>query len=272
MDLSIVILHHGNSKEVTKNLSALMRADLPLKTEVLVVNNGGYGDNAKILFEPNLKFNLRFFEIPNTGYSSGNNFGINLAKGDYICILNPDIEVEEKTFKTLILYLKRHSRVGIVSPRLYYADGRVQDNYRTFPRPLDLFIKRTILRRIFTSRMKKYLMWNKNPMESEPVDWLTGAFQIITRKAWKKIGPNDERYFLFMSDVDLCRQAWLRGFEVHFVGSVGALHRENRLSGGGILDILKKKTVRTHLIDAFKYYLKYFLRPLPKKSPSSIMR
>ncbi|MFA5793124.1 MAG: glycosyltransferase [Candidatus Gracilibacteria bacterium] len=257
MDLSIVILHHGNPQDVSKNLEALTHAILPAKTEVIVVNNGYSGANAGIPFERNLKFDLRFFEIKNKGYSNGNNFGINITKGQYICILNPDIEVEKDTFRVLLAYLKAHPRVGIAGPRLYYADGQVQDNYRMFPRPLDHFIKRTILCKIFTERMRKYLMWDKDPKRSEPVDWLTGAFQIITRKAWNKIGPNDERFFLFMSDVDLCRQAWNRGFEVHFVGSAGALHRENRLSGGGLVDVFKKKTVRTHFWDALKYYLKY---------------
>ena len=264
MDLSIVILHHGGPREVTANLEALRSAWLPEKTEVLVVNNGKAGSNAKIPFDKNLKFDLRYFEIENRGYPQGNNFGLALAKGKFLCILNPDIVVREDTVKVLIDYLNAHSRVGIAAPRLRYPDGRIQDNYRKFPRPFDLLIKRTFLRRFFKQRMQSYLMWYKDAYKSEPVDWLTGAFQLFTRKAWDALQPNDERFFLFMSDVDICRKAWARGYEVHFVGETEALHNDERLSSGGLLAFFTKKTMRIHVRDAVKYYLKYLLRSLPR--------
>mgnify|MGYP001572009636 FL=1 len=267
MDLSIVILHHGSPEEVSENLAALALAILPEKTEVLVVNNGEIGANKKVEFAGSKKFELNFFEIENQGYPQGNNFGLKIARGKFLCILNPDVIVQKNAFKNLIEYLNQHPLVGIVAPRLVYPTGKIQDNYRVFPRILDLIMKRT-QPKIFKGRMRRYLMWDKDPKESEAVDWLTGAFQIITRKCWNTIGPNDERFFLFMSDVDICRLAWENGFEVHFVGNAEGLHNESRLSGGGVIDIFKKKVLRIHLKDAVKYYLKYFRRGLPKKCPS----
>lgn len=265
MDLSIVILHHGSPKEVTANLQALKSAWLPKKTEVFVINNGYKGANAKIPFDKNLSFDLHYFEIENGGYPQGNNFGLRQAKGKFLCILNPDIEVQKNTFKVLLDYMKAHPRAGIAAPRLRYPDDSIQDNYRTFPRPLDLFIKRTFLRKIFRNRMRKYLMWDKNAYKSEAVDWLTGAFQLFTRKAWETLKPNDERFFLFMSDVDICRKAWEKGFEVHFVGETEALHNDDRLSSGGVAAFFTKRTMRAHVLDAVRYYWKYLFKALPKK-------
>lgn len=270
IDLSIVILHHGSPKEVTANLEALKKTWLPLKTEVLVINNGSVGANGMIPFERNMKFDLHFFEIENRGYPEGNNFGLRIAKGKVLCILNPDIVVGKDTFKVLLDYIAEHPKVGILGPRLRYPNGKVQDNFRVFPRPLDLFVKRTFLRGFFKKRMHRYLMWSKDINRSEPVDWLTGAFQVITRKCWNKVGPNDERYFLFMSDVDLCRTAWNRGFEVHFVGETEARHNEGRLSSGGLLDVFRKRTLRIHVLDAVRYYWKWALKKLPSQAPSSL--
>lgn len=265
MDLSIVILHHGSPKEVTANLQALRSAWLPKKTEVFVINNGYKNANAEIPFDASPAFDLHYFEIENGGYPQGNNFGLRIAKGKILCILNPDIVVHKDTFKGLLRYLEEHPRVGIAAPRLRYPNGQVQDNYRNFPRAIDLLIKRTFLRKFFLRRMRHYLMWDKDPTVSEPVDWLTGAFQIFTRKAWEALKPNDERYFLFMSDVDICRKAWQKGFEVHFVGTVEALHNEGRLSSGGIGAFFKKKTMRIHVLDALRYYWKFFLKGVPKR-------
>lgn len=272
MDLSIVILHHGSPKEVTANLQALRKAILPKKTEVFVVNNGYKNANSEIPFDKNFAFDLHYFEIENGGYPQGNNFGLRQAKGKFLCILNPDVRVNKETFQVLLDYMKAHPRVGIAAPRLRYPDGTVQDNYRTFPRPFDLFIKRTFLRKIFTNRMRKYLMWDKDPYKSEAVDWLTGALQLFTRKSWEALKPNDEGYFLFMSDVDICRKAWEKGFEVHFVGETEAKHDEGRLSSGGVMAFFTKRTMRIHVMDALRYYARNLFRPIPKRSPSKAHR
>lgn len=267
-ELSIVILHHGSPEEVSENLQALCNAILPQKTEVFVINNGARGLNEKIIVPDKINFELKFFDIGNHGYAQGNNYGLSMARGRYLCILNPDVIVKKNTFQKLIEYIESRPFVGIVAPRLVYPNGKIQDNYRVFPRFMDLIIKRTFLRKIFLKRMRRYLMWDKDPNESEAVDWLTGAFQLFTRKAWEKIGPKDERFFLFMSDVDICRKAWNQGFDVHYVGNAEALHNDERLSSGGILDFFRKKTMRIHFKDAVKYYLKYLRKNLPAKAPS----
>ena len=268
MDLSIIILHHGNPKATTETLTALSHCWLPEQVEVFVINNGRKNCNAEIPFDPNPKFDLRYFEIPNKGYPQGNNFGMEMAKGKFLCILT-DVVVEKNTFKILLGYLDRHPHVGIVAPRLVYPNGDVQDNFRVFPRWRDLIIKRTKLRVFFKRHMRRYLMWDKDPEVSEAVDWLTGAMQVFTRKCWDFIGPKDERYFLFMSDIDICRTAWEHGFGVHFVGETQALHNESRLSGGGIKDFFKKKVVRIHVRDAIKYYKKWWRKKSPKRAPSA---
>lgn len=268
--LAIVILHYNTAEDVSKNLETLSKAWLPEKTEIVVVNNGGHKANDKIPKHLYENLNVRFFDIPNNGYPQGNNFGVSKTNAEYINILNPDIFVDPDTYEILFDYMKKHKNVGIVSPRLIYKNGKIQDNYRIFPRALDLIIKRTpFLRKRNINRMKKYLMWEKDPEKNETVDWVTGAFQIITRECWDAVGPNAERYFLFMSDVEICRDAWDKGFEVHFVGKAKALHNESRLSEGHFMDVFKKKTVRIHIKDAIKYFIKYFGKKLPKNCPSN---
>jgi GT2 family glycosyltransferase len=268
-DLAIVILHHNTPNEVTENLEALQKADLPEKTEIVVVDNGEKGGNKKIPKSAAEGLNVRYFDVPNKGFPQGNNFGIDKTDAKVIAMVNPDIEVEKDTFTILLKYLNDNPKVGLIAPRLIYPNGKTQDNYRVFPRPFDLIVKRIpILRRRFHKRMGRYLMWDKNPSKNEPVDWLTGAFQVITRECWDKAGPNNEEYFLFMSDVEICRDTWKHGFEVHFVGRAKAKHNETRLSEGGIIDVFKKKTMRIHIKDSYTYFKKYFGKKPPKNCPS----
>lgn len=269
MDLSIVILHTNSPRDVSHALAAINKAILPTKTEILVVHNGQEGANDQVEIPAKSSFEIHFFQIPNRGYPQGNNFGLSHARGRYLCILNADVLVERRTFEVLLNYLKEHPQVGIVGPRLRYPDGTVQDNYRNFPRPMDLVIKRTFLRHFFKKRMRHYLMWDKDPELTEPVDWLTGAFQIFPRKVWEELKPKDERFFLFMSDVDLCRRAWEKGFQVYFIGDTEALHHSERLSSGGVFALFYKRTLRIHLVDAVKYFCKYLGRKIPKRAPGA---
>lgn len=268
-DLAIVILHYNTPHDVTKNFEALKKAWLPEKTEIVVVNNGGHNANDTIDPKSYEGFNVRFFDISNKGFPQGNNFGFEHTDAKILAMVNPDIEIEPDTFEILLGYLENFPKVGVISPRLIYPDGKTQDNYRAFPKWYDLIIKRIpVLRKAYIDRMRDYLMWEKDPAKNEPVDWTTGAFQVVTRKCWDEVGPNNEDYFLFMSDLEICWEAWDHGYETHFVGQAQAKHNDARLSQGGIKDIFKKKTMRIHINDAYKYFKKYGKRDFPKNCPS----
>jgi GT2 family glycosyltransferase len=53
---------------------------------------------------------------------------------------------------------------------------------------------------------------------------VSGAFFLMRRDGYEKLGGFDEGYFLHVEDVDLCRRAWEAGGEVIFVPAAGALH------------------------------------------------
>lgn len=267
--LSIIILHHNTPLDVAKLLNSLQLALLPRDTEIVVVNNGGNLANQKIVKKCYDKLEVRFLDIPNRGYSQGNNSGLALTKAKYYAFINPDIIVSKDCLQILIEYLETHKNVGIVAPQLRYPDQTVQDNYRVFPRIHDLIIKRTpFLRRLFPNRMREYLMWDKEPSVNEPADWVTGAFMIVRDVCLKACGNHDERFFLFMSDLAMCRKAWENGYEVYLLGQACSIHNDQRLSSGGFFDVFRKKTLRIHILDALRYYLLFLGKSLPKNSPS----
>lgn len=273
--LAIIILQHNTPEHVTNNLRKLQEAELPKETEIIVVDNGEKGANKKIPKEVTTGLNVTFYDSPNNGFPAGNNFGLSKLKHDkdyydFFAFLNPDIQVNPDTIKTLIEYMEERPEVGLTSPTLRYADGTIQDNYRVFPKTLDFAIKRIpALRKRFSYRMREYLMWDRNPHTNEAVDWVVGAFTVLSKNCMKAIGKHDdERYFLFMSDVVLCRDAWEQGYEVHIVGDVEALHNDQRLSSGGVKDVFKRKIIRLHIKDALSYIKHYAFKKLPKNCPS----
>lgn len=270
LDLSIIILQHNTPDHVERNLRALKAAELPQKTEIIIVDNGGKGANVKIPQDAWQGLDVQFFETPNDGFPKGNNFGLSKAReAKFYAFVNPDIIVRKDTVKILLDHLRENPKVGLVAPQLIYPDGTIQDSYRTFPRLPDLFIKRIAwLRRSFPERMRSYLMWDKDPEVTEPIDWAVGAFVIVTKEVMDKLEKHDDRYFLFMSDVVICRDVWEQGYEVHYVAQAKATHNDKRVSDGTPVDFFKKKIIRIHVTDALRYFTHYFFKRLPEEAPS----
>lgn len=264
MKLSIVILQTNKPQDITNCLAALSQARLPAETEIIVINNGGHLANDAV--DPasyaTLK-NVRFADLPRGGYIDGNNCGYALSSGDYIATLNADVTVREDTIELLLKHIEANPGVGIVAPRLIYPDGHEQESARPFPNLFEL-----VWRRLTDPNGRKNQRAVFGEKEYEPVDWFVGAMYIMSRACLEKTGGHDTRFFLFMSDISLCRDTWNAGMKVHQLRDAMATHNESRLSAGGPLRFLTKWTGRKHLVDAFQYFWKYLFKAAPPLSPS----
>lgn len=265
MTLSIVILQTNKPGDVTQCLKALSKARLPAETEIVVLNNGGNDANTKV--DPSsyaaLK-NISFVELPSPGgYIEGNNQGYERSTGDYVLTLNPDITVHEDTIERLLAYMQQHPAVGIAAPRLIYPDGHEQDSARAFPH-----IGELLWRRLFNPNVHRSARTSFGENEAVESDWITGAAFLMSRACLEKTGGHDRRFYLFMSDIALCRETWNAGLSVVQLRDARAIHNEARLSRGGLVAMLKKRTGRWHISDARRYFMHYLFRPFPANCPS----
>lgn len=199
----------------------------------------------------------------NLGYGKGNNLGVSVASGDFILIINPDNRLENDALENMMKYLEANPSIGVLGPQLVFPDGSIRDSYRTFPDIFDIIIKRTPLKYIFKKRIQKYLQWNENPHAVRDVDWLCGACLLMRQSLYQELGGFDERFFLFFEDCDLCRRVWDKGLRVVYFPRAKAHDNEQRLSAGGVLSILTKKTMRAHVASAIKYFWKWRGHTLP---------
>jgi GT2 family glycosyltransferase len=263
MKLSIVILHTNKPQDATQCLRSLQNTRLPAETEIFCINNGGQGANDRVDRAAAEGLPVTFMELPRDGYVYGNNQGYKASTGDFIATVNADITMHEDTMEKLLDYMERHPDVGIAAPRLVYPDGLEQDSARPFPKMFEI-----MWRRIFKPDVHRQSTMVFRG-EAEDVDWITGAMFLMSRKCLEATGGHDERYFLFMSDITMCREAWSHGMRVAQLRDAKAIHNEHRLSKGGVLKMLKKRTGRAHIKDAATYFLRYGWRRAPAGSPSS---
>lgn len=257
--VTAIVLNYKSRKDSAACVAALLNQTMKQKLEIFLIDN--HSDDDSIQFLRN-RFrdtpHVRIFESNrNRGYGQGNELGIQEAQGKYLLIINPDNELEPSGLETMIDAMEKDPSIGILAPQLIHEDGSIRESSRTFPSILDLFVKRTLLRKFFGKRIDRYLQHTEDPHKTRDVDWVAGACLLIRKDLYEELGGFDPRFFLFFEDTDLCRRVWKAGKRVVYFPTVHAKDRKKRLSEGGFLGILTKKTMRIHLASGMRYFWKW---------------
>ncbi len=265
MDLSFIILNYKNKNLTKELLQNLLDLNLNLSYEIIVVDNASYDGIASVIQNnfPKVKF---IQSKINGGFAYGNNLGIRESSGKYIIICNPDLAFLSNAVNQLYEYMEANPEVALAGPRLINADKSIQYSCTTFPDWHLPLYRRTPLGETKKGQLwlDKYLMKDLDHYHNFFVPALFGACLITRRQALDKVGFLDERYFMYMEDLDWSRRFWQAGFKVAYVGEAEVIHLHRRQSA---TDNLPKsffnKSARYHIISFLKYLLKFKGQNLP---------
>lgn len=156
----------------------------------------------------------------NVGFAAGANRGISATRAPWVLLMNPDVRFTRDGIAAIAAEAGRlatASRVGILGPRLLDAHGLPQPSAGPFPS-----VARLITDRWRAPEHRKYYA---SALERPTcVDWVTGACLLARRECLEDVGFLDEGYFLYYEDVDLCRRARARGWEVWYSPAATATH------------------------------------------------
>ena len=257
--LSIIITHHNTPELLDLCLNSIKKTTKNIEKEIIVVDSETKEKTEELMKDRWLEVKFIPFK-KNVGYSKIVNAGLRKVKGDYILILNADIMALEGSTSKMLKYMKSHSSVGIVGPQLLDFTNSIQPSCFSFPSLGAILARRTFFGR--TKRGRRLLSKFTGELDnraSREVDWLQGSAMMIRKKALKKVGLWDERFFAYFEDTDFCRRFWQKGYKVVSLPSAKMAHYYHRMSKkrGIFLDILFNKYTRIHIVSAIKYFLKY---------------
>jgi N-acetylglucosaminyl-diphospho-decaprenol L-rhamnosyltransferase len=229
VDVSIVIVNWNVRDLLRRCLHSITQ--FPVSSiEVIVVDNAstdGSIDMVRAEFpDVHLAVNAR-----NQGFPAGVNQGISLAQGRYVLILNPDTEVVGEALTTMVAYADEHPDVGVVGPQLLNPDGSVQSSRRRFPALATAFFESTWLQPYAPRRLlESYYVGDQPHGTVQDVDWLTGAALMARQTAIERVGPMDERFFMYSEELDWCRRFREAGWRVVYLPTAQILHHEGKSS------------------------------------------
>jgi hypothetical protein len=184
-------------------------------------------------------------------------------KTPYVLLTNPDIIWDDReAVRKLIEIADAEPDIGVLAPLQVEDSGRYEEIVRNFPT-----LMHQILRRTRKGADEKHLLaplLARDGIQVIDADWLQSSAVLVRRSLWDAIGGLNESYFLFMSDIELCLQAWRFGYRVSVTSAVQVRSDGVRASNVGPAKILQSRALRTHLRDSLRFYLRHGFRRLSR--------
>jgi len=194
-------------------------------SEIVVVDNASTDDSLRQLEGAGLEGVRVVRQRRNLGYGAGINRGVSLAGPGHVLVCNPDLLLDDGCVSALAARLDAEPDVGIVAPRLRNPDGSTYVSGRPFPSLADA-MGHAFVGLVWPSNpwSRRYLRTGWDRDEVSEVDWASGALLLVCRRTFDLLGGFDERFFMFMEDVDLCWRAGKAGWRVVIEPAAGAVH------------------------------------------------
>ena len=168
----------------------------------------------------------------NAGYAAGINAGARALAGfDALCVLNPDVRLQPGSLASLAETLLLPG-TGIAAPRVVNASGETRCSLRRAPsvaRALgDAVLGGNLAGRV--PLLGEMEVRSERYAHPAVVDWATGAVLLISRECCERVGPWDERFFLYSEEVDYALRAHRAGFVVRYDPRAVVRHEEGEYS------------------------------------------
>ncbi|WP_204081787.1 glycosyltransferase family 2 protein [Mycobacterium riyadhense] len=150
---------------------------------------------------------------------------------DWVIVANPDVQWGPGSIDALLDAAARWPRAGALGPLIRDPDGSVYPSARHLP---------SLVRGSMHAVLGPF--WPRNPWTAtyrqerfEPsersVGWLSGSCLLVRRSAFNQVGGFDERYFMYMEDVDLGDRLGKAGWLSVYVPSAEVLHHKGHSTG-----------------------------------------
>ncbi|MBR4748834.1 MAG: glycosyltransferase family 2 protein [Abditibacteriota bacterium] len=246
LKLSAVIVNWYSSDLTERLIASVDQYPPSCDWEVIIVDNGSPD------FDPGRFDRPQVTCIPcgeNHKYARGNNIGAQRARGEYLLLLNPDIEFTEGSADALVDFLDAHGEYGAACPRLILPDGSTDRSVRGFPYMLPLVLSYL---RIPSSYLMPYMDYDR---ESDVLQPMTSSL-LIRKSVFDSLGGFDEQFPIFFNDVDLLYRAHLQGVGIRYLPS----SRMKHVHGGSTRRADPALMKRESCLSLIRFYNKHFAK------------
>ena len=243
--LTAIVVSYFTGPRLKESLYALLAC--PDVDGILIVDNGNPPVDTQMLREfSKIHDKVSLLEAgENLGFGKANNRAAAQAPEGFLLLVNPDAVIKQDAPAKMIAASERRHAPWIVGGKIFGLDGKEGRGARRR--------KLTPWRALTT--MAGFDTWNLHKLASPDgpvtIDAVSGALMLTDTASFKALGGFDERYFLHVEDVDICRRASEAGGTVIYTPLAGALHY-------GATSSVSSKVVARHKAESLARYFRKF--------------
>lgn len=238
MDLSIIILNYNSADYLKKCVESIGKSDIGnYQYEVIVVDNSSTDNSIDLAKKSNIPNTKYLILNTNLGFAHGNNQGLKEINSNtrFVLFLNPDTLVQKNTFKNMIEFFDKNSKVDAATCQIDLAlTGEMQPEcHRGFPTPWNALCYFSGLSKLFphSKVFSGYFMGNLDTTTPHQIDACVGAFLMVKKAVGDKVKWWNEKYFFYGEDLDFCYQIKQHDFNLWFNPNCKITHFQGVSSG-----------------------------------------
>lgn len=222
--ISVVVVSYYTGAALFECLQAVL-AD-PDIYELILVDNGNPETTRERLWNFAKKCaRIRVLQGQgNVGFGRACNYGAKIAKGDCILFLNPDAIIEKGAALKMVDKGEKLRSPWVLGGDLQTVYGTEQrGSRRRALTPWSALVSFTPLHKL-PGLKSIHMDEGDGSVVAQDVPTVSGACMMMDRQSFEELGGFDERYFLHVEDIDLCRRAELAGGQIHSLPSAKVMH------------------------------------------------
>jgi len=253
--IDIVVVNWNASFQLAENIVSIGKHDNGLVSSVIIVDNASSDDSLdQVEIMQDLPFKpLIIRNSENYGFGKACNLGAQQAKGEYLLFLNPDAALHADTLPKALAFIQdlANSKVGICGVQLLDEAGHVSRSCARFPSAVGFVAHAVGMDRLIPHLGHFMAEWDH--AQTRQVDHVIGAFFLVRRELFDALHGFDERFFVYLEDLDFSYRARQLGWRSVYLADAQAFH-----AGGGTSNQIKARrlfySLRSRLLFAFKHF------------------
>ena len=244
-----IVTFHNSENDIRKVIDSFLGD----KNELIlfIIDNSSNDSLSKLCNDSRIHY---IHNNKNLGFGAAHNIAFNQAyelNSEYHFLLNPDIHFNPSVVNDLVSKANSDHKIGIIMPKIIYPDGSIQHLCKLLPTPLDLIVRRFLPNSNFKNSFKeKYELHFLSQTKESEIPCLSGCFMLLRSSTLKLVNGFDDRYFMYLEVVDLCRKMGEISKLIYYP-NCSVIHNYEKGSYSNL------KLLYFHIRSAIKYFNKW---------------
>jgi GT2 family glycosyltransferase len=250
--ITLSIVNTDNRDLLKRCLDTIETSAGHLSHEIIVVDNASTDGSPELVRRDYPRVKL-IENRQRDGYGRSHNRAIREARGEYVLILNEDMEMIGPAVQRMVAIARRIPNLGVLGCRILNPDRSLQHS---------CFREPTLRGELFEALLPYTAAFRRSPARSKMYDWahdkqqevdvVVGCCMLLPRAVIERVGMFDPQFFIYSEEHDLCRRVRARGLKVMFTPHAEMIH-----FGGRTTKRMSLRMALVQLDSRIRYFRKH---------------